>query len=149
MKIFVVDASVAVKWYIPEPCSERAVELLERAAKGDCRLWAPDLIYAEVGNVLWKKCMRGEIGEEDARKILGAMVKAFPASVAGSQALLPAAFEIAYGYRRTLYDSLYIALAVAKNGVFITADERLVNALLHTSLGPFVRSLKNKTSPGS
>ncbi|MEW8960089.1 MAG: type II toxin-antitoxin system VapC family toxin [Moorella sp. (in: firmicutes)] len=146
MRIFVIDASVAVKWYIPEPHSELAVNLLERAAEGDCRLWAPDLIYAEVGNVLWKKCMRGEIGEEDARKILGAMAQKFPARVAGSQPLLPAAFEIACGYKRTLYDSLYIALAVAKNGVFITADERLVNALLPTSLGLFVRSLQNITS---
>jgi len=142
-KIFIVDASVAVKWYIPEPQSELAVELLDRAAKGDCRLWAPELIFAEIGNVLWKKCMRGEIDEEDARKILGAIAQKFPASVAEIRPLLPAAFEIACFYRRTLYDSVYIALTVAKNGVFLTADERLVNALMPTSLDPFVRLLQD------
>lgn len=143
MKIIVVDASVAVKWYIPEPQWEPAVELLERAAKGDCHLWAPELIYAEVGNVLWKKCMRGEIDGEDARKILGAVVQEFPVRVVEIQPLLPAALEIACGYKRTLYDSLYIALAMAKTGVFITADERLVDALRPTSVGQFVCSLQD------
>ncbi|MGB9858611.1 MAG: type II toxin-antitoxin system VapC family toxin [Moorellaceae bacterium] len=89
MKIIVVDAGVAVKWYIPESQWEAAVELLERAAKGDCHLWVPELVYAEVGNVLWKKCMRGEIDLEDARKILEAVVQKFPARVAEMQPLLP------------------------------------------------------------
>ncbi|MDK2817643.1 MAG: hypothetical protein PWR22_2272 [Moorella sp. (in: firmicutes)] len=143
MKIFVVDASVAVKWYIPEPHWEAAVELLERAGKGECRLWAPELIFAEIGNVLWKKCTRGEIDTEDARRILAAITQKFPARVAEMQPLIPAAFEIANGYRRSLYDSLYIALAVAKNAVFITVDKKLANALLPTSLGPYVRLLQD------
>jgi len=46
----VVDAGVVVKWYIPESGSDRAAALLET----DRRLIAPDLLLAEVANVLWK-----------------------------------------------------------------------------------------------
>ena len=51
MKGAVIDASVAVKWFIPEIHSQTAVKLLA----GKKTLYAPDLIYAEVGNTLWKK----------------------------------------------------------------------------------------------
>ena len=46
---FVVDASVAIKWLVDEPLSERAAKLL----KDDLPLAAPELIYAEAANALW------------------------------------------------------------------------------------------------
>jgi len=141
VKKYIVDSSVAIKWYVPEPHSDRAVAILEGAGKGIYHLWAPDLIYSEMGNVLWKKCLKGEIDAEDARKIIGVIMKAFPVGIARSCTLLPSAFEIAYSCRRTLYDCLYIALAVAKKGIFITADERLINGLQHTPFNSFVKLL--------
>lgn len=52
MKAIVVDASVAIKWFIPEIHATAAGRLLEKNLK----LLAPDLIFAEIGNILWKKC---------------------------------------------------------------------------------------------
>ena len=46
----VVDASIAVKWYVPEANSTQAAAILESGAE----LLAPDLLVAEVGKVLWK-----------------------------------------------------------------------------------------------
>ena len=43
--------------------------------------------------------------------------------------LLPQACEIALHFERSVYDALYVALAVSRKLIFITADERLVNAL--------------------
>jgi len=43
--------------------------------------------------------------------------------------LLPQAFQIALHFQRSVYDALYVALAVSRKLIFITADERLVNAL--------------------
>jgi len=43
--------------------------------------------------------------------------------------LVPEALEIAAAYGRTVYDSLYIALAQQKQTNLITADEKLANAL--------------------
>jgi predicted nucleic acid-binding protein len=45
---FVVDASVALKWFLPEVHSDAAARLLREGY----RLHAPDLIRAEFGNVL-------------------------------------------------------------------------------------------------
>jgi predicted nucleic acid-binding protein len=56
----VIDASVAVKWVVPEPGSERAELLLDRG------LVAPDLLFAECANILWEKVRRGELTTEEA-----------------------------------------------------------------------------------
>jgi predicted nucleic acid-binding protein len=42
----VIDASVAVKWVVPEPESDRAEALLDHPLVG------PDLLFAECANVL-------------------------------------------------------------------------------------------------
>ena len=47
----VVDASIAVKWVIPEVLSAQAESLRGRAG----RLLAPDLLLPEAANALWKK----------------------------------------------------------------------------------------------
>jgi predicted nucleic acid-binding protein len=46
-----------------------------------------------------------------------------------SRAVLPEACKIAVDFDRTVYDSTYVALAVATGAELMTADERLVNAL--------------------
>ena len=51
----VVDSSVAIKWFVEEPYSVEAHRLLEGYQDGTLTLLAPDLLYAEVGNIVWKK----------------------------------------------------------------------------------------------
>ncbi len=43
--------------------------------------------------------------------------------------LLPVSFEIAHLTRRGLYDCIYLALAIAVEGQFTTADQKFFNAL--------------------
>jgi len=43
--------------------------------------------------------------------------------------LLDLAFNIASGFDRTVYDSLYLALAVQSKAQLVTADEKLANAV--------------------
>jgi predicted nucleic acid-binding protein len=54
---FVVDASVVIKWFVPEVHSDAARRLLERSHQ----YVAPDLLYAETANAIWKKVRRGEL----------------------------------------------------------------------------------------
>ena len=57
MKLLVLDASVAAKWYLPrdgETFVDAAFDLLTRHAREQIRLIAPDSIWAEFGNVMWK-----------------------------------------------------------------------------------------------
>src|SRR5689334_4256565 len=137
--ILVIDTSVAVKWYVPESGAEAAVALL---TSSDGRLLiSPDLIGPELGNVLWKKVRRGELDEVEARTIVDAFAKTPPVQIVPSAPYLPAAFEIATRHDRTVYDSLYLALAVARGGHYITADDRLVRALSTTTLAPVLVQL--------
>jgi hypothetical protein len=55
MDKIVIDSGVAVKWYIPESYSVQAVQIMNDYQAGRLELLAPDLIYAEIGNVAWKK----------------------------------------------------------------------------------------------
>jgi predicted nucleic acid-binding protein len=88
----------------------------------------PDLFWLEIGNFLWKAAKRGEITSVLARRGLEAMLnRDFP--TVPSRAVLPEALKIAVDFGRTVYDSTYVALAVATRTELITADERLVNAL--------------------
>ena len=51
----IIDSSVAIKWFVVEPYSDDARRVLNEYQAGTLSLLAPDLIYAEVGNIVWKK----------------------------------------------------------------------------------------------
>lgn len=125
MKRHVVDASVAVKWYIPEPLAGQAATYLEKFRQGQAVLIAPELITAEIGNVLWKKQRSGELTREEVRVIINLISHSFPAKLSGTSELLPAAMEIAITFGLTVYDSLYMAQAAIKEAVLVTADRKL------------------------
>lgn len=96
----VVDASVAIKWYVPEVHSEAAARVLDERAKG-VRLQVPDLFFPEFGNILWRKVRVGEIEKAVAEGIAGALL-AVPKTVHRSEALLPSALNIALNAGQTL-----------------------------------------------
>ena len=135
--VLVIDTSVAVKCYVPEPGATAAAELLGKSYL----LLAPDLVGPELGNVLWKKVRRGEITATEAQEVARTFVQAPPVRLIPSAAYLPAALDIAVRHERTVYDALYVALAVDRGGRYVTADERLVHALVATELAPFVQQL--------
>jgi len=127
---FVVDASVAVKWAIParEPLAGESVRLLDRYIDAEIDFVVPDIFWAEIGSVLWKGVRRGRWSRDDAESAAADMIARDFATVP-SQALLAEALKIAFAYDRSVYDSLYVALAVQLKSELITADERLANTL--------------------
>jgi len=131
-----VDASVVAKWFIPETGTDAALKVLDTAGQ----LLAPDLIYPECGNVIWKKVVRGELDHQDGRDVLVAILGA-PLEVVASRELAVAAYEIAQRFKRSVYDSLYVALAVASDCALVTADEKLVSAFKGSALETHVRGL--------
>ena len=124
MTLYVVDANVVAKWFVPEPLSEEAVRLL-----GDeHELASPDLLWPELGSVLWKKSRAGQLTGGEAAGIVRALDRC-PITVFPSRLVLEGALEIALSTGRSVYDAVYLALAVALECRLVTADERLVNAL--------------------
>lgn len=124
MNVCVVDASVAVKWFVPEIYSTDATRLLRK----NIALLVPDLIFAEVGNVLWKRWRRKEM---DASEITGILsdFRRLPMRRVSAYDLSDTAWQVAAQTERTFYDSLYVALAIQAEAPLVTADRRLFNDL--------------------
>jgi len=121
---YVVDASVAAKWYFPEPLSERADLLLERRTE----ILAPDILLVEIAQLAWKRARRGEISEAVADRIVAELRKV-PFELKPTAELVTAALPFALHRGFTLTDAFYIALAVQSGCPVVTADRRLRDAL--------------------
>ncbi|MBX3330599.1 MAG: type II toxin-antitoxin system VapC family toxin [Nitrospira sp.] len=132
----VVDASVAVKWFVEERGSAAARMVLSR---GDTLL-APDLILIETSNTAWNKVRRKEMTQEQGE----AMVRALPLyfdRLVHSGALVVRAYALANHLNHPVYDCLYLALAELEDVDLITDDERLVKAVSHTDYRQRVHSM--------
>lgn len=128
MNPIIVDSSVAIKWYVTEEHSEEARRLLTDYQSGALDFLAPDLIYAEVGSIVWKKQTLRGLPMSDAEAVLAAF-HALPMTITPSADLFQDAYQIAIVTGRTVYDCLYLALSVRENCRFVTADEKLANAV--------------------
>lgn len=124
---FVVDASVALKWVVDEVGSAEATQL--RQAE---RLFAPDLIFAECANALWKKARRGEMEREVALAAARLLVHA-QIEIRSARALMEQAAELALALDHPAYDGFYLALAVVKDCPLVTADARLTQAVARSA----------------
>ena len=124
MTRLVMDASVAIKWYLPEPHADAALRFLS----DEFELVVPDLFFAEIGNVVWKRWRRHDI---DARAVVDLLIalQAVPLAVRETRLLLDQAVEFGMTYGITVYDALYLAAAAAENIQLVTADRRLQNAV--------------------
>ena len=131
MTSIVVDASVAVKWCLPslrEELVEQAEELLASSRREEVRFLVPDLFWVELANALWKAVRRNEISPNNATTAI-AFVRDLDITTVPSIDFVPQALDLAISHGRTVYDSLYVALAMQSKSDLITADERLANAL--------------------
>lgn len=128
MDKLVVDSGVVVKWLSVEPHSAEAVRILQEYQQGLFSLCAPDFVYAEVANVIWKKHRFQGVSAADAELMVDALL-GLPLELTPSFDLVGSAFRLAVAHRRTVYDMLYVALSVKESCRFVTADEKLVNSI--------------------
>ena len=119
----VVDASVAVKWVLHEPVTDRAVAL----RTSDAELIAPSLVRAEIGSALWRAALRGDMTAPDAARALNAAVAHYSRIILLEE-LADDALELAIALRHPIYDCFYLALAQREHCPLITADARLIAA---------------------
>jgi predicted nucleic acid-binding protein len=137
MKSVVVDASVAAKWFLPEDGVEQARRLLD----GKHALLAPDLLWTEVASVAWKYARKGILTRIEAERLV-AQALVFPVETHPCEPLLLSdALRLALEHDRTIYDSLYLALAVRESATLVTEDARLVRSLAGSKLSKRVSLL--------
>ena len=134
----VLDASAVAVAFFQEEHADRARRLLA----GGGVLYAPDLIYAELANVIWKRHGRGEVDVDEAARLLDD-VRRLPLQITPCGDLAASALTIALTTGRSVYDGLYLALAVQTASVMVSADKRLVNALADTPLAKYIEWIGN------
>src|SRR5215470_7349622 len=124
LKRYVVDASVAARWYFPEPLAEQADILLMQRTE----ILAPDILPVELAALVWKRTRRGEIDESMADRIV-AELRRVPLELRPTSDLVTTALPLALHRGFTLTDAFYIVLAMQSGCPFVTADRRLYDAL--------------------
>lgn len=116
----VIDASVAVKWFIDEDRSADAATLLN----GDADLIAPSSILYEAFHTLWDAARTKRLAAKRLPELADAIPTAFT-SIAPMEQLYAAAAALAQSHALTVYDCAYIALAQREGAELVTADEKM------------------------
>lgn len=126
--IGVVDTSAIIRLFVPDgPVAEGLESFLLEVERGNAIALAPELMWAEAGNVLHKKHLRGELTQEEAEGLLDEIV-ALPIRPHSHASLLPSSFSLAQSQGMTIYDALFLALAESRGAVLFTADRQLHDA---------------------
>lgn len=136
MKNSVIDASVAIKWFIWEEGTEEAQQLLDKLSF----FWVPGLFLIEVDAILTKKVRKGELEIADAFQ-KRRMFRQLPYKLIPFGEIAEFAFRLSTEFPITLYDATYLAAAVDHEGIFYTADKRLVNGMSDTPFDEYMMKL--------
>lgn len=124
---YVVDASVSIKWYVPEIFEQEATRFL----KSRPQLHVPELILLEISNITWKKVQRGEITAAEGDRVVQAVARK-RWTIYSHRRLIKSAYAGAEATGQTVYDWTYLALAISIGCEFVTADEKFYKALEKT-----------------
>lgn len=122
MSMAVIDASVAVKWFVPQPLTGRAEAAL------DWELAAPDLIFAEIGNAVWKYVRAGVMSRDTALSVFKDIEIAYFRPVALDEEIARNAMEIALTLNHPVYDCVYLAVGRKLGWPVLTDDRKLIAA---------------------
>ncbi len=116
----IVDASVALKWFVTEPGSDLAIALLQSQP-----LAAPDFLLIELRAALWTRVRRNLSSLEDIRRAENEMA-GIGIPLRPSSDFVRNAFDIALQLSHPIYDCLYLATALGMNDLLVTADQRFL-----------------------
>lgn len=118
-----IDCSVALKWVLEEDDRSKAVALLGQS------LWAPDFLLLECANVLAMKVRAGEVEKDRAVEALSEITDRSGINWRSMTPYIPRAQAMAMRLRQTVYDCLYLAMAMQDGRLLVTADKRFASAV--------------------
>ena len=131
-----IDASVAVKVFLPEPLAAEANALIGlRTSIPPGVFHVPDLFDANCANIFWKQVQRGNTTAARVQADL-ALLHTWQLTPTPTYDLILDALAIALNYAISAYDACYVALASRLGIPLITADQKLLAKLAGTPLAP-------------
>jgi predicted nucleic acid-binding protein len=138
-KLYVIDTSVALKWYIPEAGFTEA-----RCYMGPgIDRHSPDLLPLEGAHALLKRTRNSDpalhLAIEDARMVAEALRDSAPIRYHLCGPLLGPALVLALEIGASVYDGLFLALAIRQDGQVVTADGRFRDKILTSHYASRVR----------
>ncbi len=125
---YVLDSNVALKWVLPEPDADKAVQVRDDLRRGILELLSPDIFPIEVAHSIARAERRGIVRSTEGWPKLVDVLTTSPV-LHPYLPLLPRAFAIASSARIGVYDCLYVALAEREGCEVLTADDRLKKSL--------------------
>ena len=127
MKTIVADTSALIRLYLPDgPLPEDFEKHIDSAWQGETIIFIPEIALAETAQVIWKKQQAGVLAEDEADEVLSAFLD-LPLEIVGHRDLLTDALSLARFNNLTVYDGLFLALAIKFKAELITADKKLHN----------------------
>lgn len=132
---WIIDCSVVAKWFVNEPDSTMARLWLASYERGDTELIAPSLLRLELASAFSKRVRRGLLPAAEARAAWKFFDRCTPRLI-DAHALLSEAFELSLRNHISSWDALYLALAIERRCLLVTADLRLLR--LPTALKRYV-----------
>ena len=132
----VVDASIAIKWFVAEPNSDVADRLLQQRID----LHAPILLMSEFANGLWKNFRKELIDRVQAEASLRSIRRTI-AHWHATEPMLDRALELSLRLDHPIYDFIYAALAERNGLQCVTADRRFMRTIEKTEYAKWVVDL--------
>jgi len=123
---YVLDASVALKWELPESDSAKAIVLRDNFVARVDELIAPDFFPVEVAHALVRAERKNVLTPAEGAQALQRMLQQLP-QLFFAVPLLTRAYEIASQARMGVYDCVYVALAERESCSLVTSDQRLLS----------------------
>ena len=133
MSDLVIDASVAVKWFVSEEGSDKADEV----SASEYTLLAPRLIMIEVANALARKAMQNLITPLEAAEYVRTLPQ-FLAGLLDVEDLIEPALQSACRHRHPIYDFVYVEAARRRDTKLLTADQKLIAKVKGTNIAKLV-----------
>jgi predicted nucleic acid-binding protein len=132
----VIDASIAIKWFVAEPNSDVADRLLQQRID----LHAPILLMSEFANGLWKNFRKELIDRVQAEASLRSIRRTI-AHWHATEPMLDRALELSLRLDHHIYDFIYAALAERNGLQCVTADRRFMRTIEKTEYAKWVVDL--------
>ena len=135
--MYVIDASIVIKWFVDEEDSPAARALRESHVRGTTPLAAPDLLIYETANVLLRS--RG-FSLAETKECIHQLYDLNLDIIAPTPDLVMSTIALSSQKGITFYDALYVELAKQLGFKCITADQKLFQRLKDTPLLQFISS---------